>query len=185
MKNKDIYWRRYKKHCTKDNDSWVPFKVGTLGPHTVLPITLGSSVIFSLILLIVWNLFPFKGDFSFGKARSHRAPNLGCRGAESPGWFDVSQKNSAWDMMHEQACCCDEAVSHQLLIAVVCWIILIVSTEECSSLMQKLLQICCSSHSVILNGTATQYTCSLNGVYHPPLTSTVKSSLVIHMHSGQ
>ena len=28
-----------------------------------------------------------------GKARSHRAPNLGSRGAESPGWFDVSPKN--------------------------------------------------------------------------------------------
>ena len=28
-----------------------------------------------------------------GKARSRRAPNLGCRGAESPGSLDVSQKN--------------------------------------------------------------------------------------------
>ena len=28
-----------------------------------------------------------------GKARSRRAPNLGCREAESPGWLDVSQKN--------------------------------------------------------------------------------------------
>ena len=27
-----------------------------------------------------------------GKARSHRAPNLGCWGTESSGWFDVSQK---------------------------------------------------------------------------------------------
>ena len=27
------------------------------------------------------------------KVRSHRAPNLGCRGTESPGWFDVSPKN--------------------------------------------------------------------------------------------
>ena len=30
-----------------------------------------------------------------GKAKSCRAPNLGFRGAESPGWFDVSPKNSA------------------------------------------------------------------------------------------
>ena len=28
-----------------------------------------------------------------GKARSHRVPNLGCRGAESRGWFDISPKN--------------------------------------------------------------------------------------------
>ena len=38
-----------------------------------------------------------------GKARSHRAPNLCCRGAESPGWFDVLSKY----VMREQVCCCD------------------------------------------------------------------------------
>ena len=37
---------------------------------------------------------------------------------------------------------------------------------------------------IILNTTATQYTCSLNDVYHPPLTSTVKSSLITHAHSS-
>ena len=47
------------------------------------------------------------------------------------------------------------------------WIIQIVSTEECSSLMQNLMQICCSARSVILNVMATQYTCSLNGIYCP------------------
>ena len=31
---------RYKKHCMQDNDASVPFKVGTLGPHTVLPASL-------------------------------------------------------------------------------------------------------------------------------------------------
>ena len=40
------------------------------------------------------------------------------------------------------------------------WIIQIVSTEGCSSLMQSLLL-----YSVILFVTATQYTCSLNGIY--------------------
>ena len=29
------------------------------------------------------------------------------------------------------------------------------------------MQVCCSTCSVILNVTATQYTCSLNGIYHP------------------
>ena len=38
---------RYKKHCTEDNDVSVPFKVGALGPHTVLPIAIGCPVIFS------------------------------------------------------------------------------------------------------------------------------------------
>ena len=49
-------------------------------------------IIFSWISSMVWNLFPFKGDFSFGKARSHRGPNLGCKGVESPGWLCVLPK---------------------------------------------------------------------------------------------
>ena len=52
-----------------------------------------------------------------GKARSHKAPNLGFSGAESPGQFNVSPKNGAGHMMHEWACCCDEAANRQLPIA--------------------------------------------------------------------
>ena len=69
--------------------------------------------------------------------------------------------------MHELVHCYDEAVNHQLPIAATFWIIQIVSIEECSSLMQNLMQICCSTCSVILNAIATQYTCSLNGIYRP------------------
>ena len=78
-----------------------------------------------------------KGILVLGKARSLRAPNLGCRGAESPGWFDVLPKNSAWDVMHKRARCCDEAVNHQFPIAAAFWITWIVSAEECSSLLQN------------------------------------------------
>ena len=101
------------------------------------------------------------------KVRSHRVPNLGCSGAELPGRFDVLPENSAWDMMPERAYCCDEAASCQLPIAMAFWIIQIASTEKCSRLTQNVVQIHCSTHSVILNVTATQYTCTLNGVYHP------------------
>ena len=68
-KNRNIYEEdtKYKKHCTWNNDASVPFKVGTLGSHTILPITISCSVVLSWISLIVWNLFPFGGDFSFGK----------------------------------------------------------------------------------------------------------------------
>ena len=38
---------RYKKHDTQDNDDSVLFKLGTLGPHTILPITISCPVIFS------------------------------------------------------------------------------------------------------------------------------------------
>ena len=47
------------------------------------------------------------------------------------------------------------------------WIIWIVSFEECSSLTQNVMQICCSTHSVILNAMATQYTCLFKSVYWP------------------
>ena len=86
MNNRDIYWRRYKiqetlyiGQCTS-----VPFKVSTLGPHTVLPIAISCPAIFpkshqwyeisslSKVILVL------------GKARNHRAPHLGCREAQSP-----------------------------------------------------------------------------------------------------
>ena len=70
-------------------------------------------------------------------------------------------------MIHEWVHCCDEAANHQLSIAVAFWIIWIVFLEKCLSLTQNLLQICCPTYSVILNGTVTQYTCSLNSVYRP------------------
>ena len=85
-------------------------------------------------------------------------------------------------MVREWVHCCGEAANHQLPIAAAFWIIQIVSTEECSSLLQNLMQSCCSTHSVILNATATQYTCSLNGVYHTHWL--VKSSLFMHVHSS-
>ena len=46
------------------------------------------------------------------------------------------------------------------------WIIWMVSMEKFSSLTQTLMQIPCSTHSVDLNVKATQYTCSLNSIYH-------------------
>ena len=69
--------------------------------------------------------------------------------------------------MHEQAHCRDEAANHQLPIAVAFWITRIVSAEECSTFMQNLMQICCCICSVILKVVTTEYTRSLNGVYHP------------------
>ena len=71
---------RYKKHCPQDNDTSVPFKAGTLGPHTVLPIAISCPLIFSWTSTMVWNLFPFKVDFSFGKS-------LKLQGAKSGLWW--------------------------------------------------------------------------------------------------
>ena len=96
IKNRGIYWRRYKKQYTQNNDTSVPFKVGTWEPHTVLPIAISCPIIFSWISLTVWNLFPFKGDFSFGKSQKMWGTK-----SESPGWLDVSPKISTQDVMHE------------------------------------------------------------------------------------
>ena len=54
-----------------------------------------------LNLINVENLFLSKVILVFEKARNRREPNLGSRGAEPRGWFTVSPKNSAQDMMHE------------------------------------------------------------------------------------
>ena len=56
-------------------------------------------------------------------------------------------------MIYEWMCCRDEAANYQLSIAMAFRIIQIVSKEECAILMQNLMQICCSTHSVILNVT--------------------------------
>ena len=120
-----------------------------------------------------------------GKVRSCRVLNVLYRGAESPGWFDVLTKKlcvspDAW-AVHGR----DEAASHQLPVAAAFWIIKIVSTEKCWSLMQNLMQIPCSTYSVILNAMATQYTCSFSRqCLLPPLINTAKSSLFMHMHSS-
>ena len=157
---------RYKNHCTEDNDASVPlkwapwdltqFSQSPSAPPSYFPESHQWSEIsfLSKVILVL------------GKARSCRVPNLGCMGAESPWWFDVSQKNSARDVMCKWVCC-DESASHQLPVAVAFWIIQIVSVEQCSSLTQNLMQIRCSTHSVILNTTATQYTCSFSCVYRP------------------
>ena len=50
-------------------------------------------------------------------------------------------------MIHEQAHCHNEAANHQLHTAEAFWIIRIFSIEECSSLMQNLMRIHCSTQS--------------------------------------
>ena len=102
---------------------------------------------------MVWNLFPFKSDFSFGKSQKSHLDDL------------MSPKNSTWDVIHEWVHCCDEAANHQLPIAAAFWIIEIISAKECSSLTENLMQIHCSTPPVILNVMATQYACSLNSIF--------------------
>ena len=173
MKNTDIYWRKYKKHCAWDNDSSVPFKVGTLGPHTVLPIAISCPIVFSWISSTVWNLFPLKEILVWGKPRSFKAPNLGCRGAESPNWFDVSPKNSrrrdAWAGTLS-SWRCQSPVAHSFVLLNLPnsfrgGMFKLNETFDADSLFYLLSHFKCNSHTVHM---------LLNGIYCPPLlTSTV------------
>ena len=107
--------KKYKIQGILHTEQWhlSPFQSRHLGtshsspncpqqPHCIILNLIRQSEIFSLskmILILV-------------KARSFRVPNLGCRGAEPPEWFDVSPKKSARDMIHEWTHCCDEAANH-------------------------------------------------------------------------
>ena len=119
-KTRDIYWNIYKIQET------LYTRQGCLGPLQSRHLgTSHSSVNHHQLSHHILFEFHQWSDISsllkvilvLRKARSHWVPNLGCRGPESPGWFDVSPKISAWDVMPERAHCHDEAASHHLPIA--------------------------------------------------------------------
>ena len=131
MKNREIYWKRYQMQETLYIGQWhlsTPQHryLGTSHSSPSVSSTVQNSMQNPVLELpsAVPSYFPKSYQWSeisslskvnlvLGKARSHRAPNLGCTGAESPGWFDLLQKNFAWDLMYEWVCCHDEAANHQ------------------------------------------------------------------------
>ena len=70
MKNRDIYWRRYKIKETLYIGQWhlSPLQSMHLGTSHSSPSCRQLPRCVFLNLTKVWNLFPFKGDFSFGKS---------------------------------------------------------------------------------------------------------------------
>ena len=102
MKNRGIYWRRYKIEETLyiGQRCLSPTKVGTLGPHIVLPIASAAPSYFPESHQQSEISSFSKVILDLGKARSHKVPNLGYRGAESPGWFDGLAKtlHKTWCM---------------------------------------------------------------------------------------
>ena len=117
---------------------------------------------------MVWNLFPFKGDFSFEESQKSQAANLGCRGAWSPGWFDVlfakilCKRFDAWAgaLLWWS---CQSPVAHSCGL-------LNYANSFCGGMFKLNAKfdadlLLYSLYSLILNVMATQYTCSLNGVY--------------------
>ena len=185
MKNRDIYWRRYKVQETwYTGDTSVSFKVGTSGHHTALPVSLPlfktPCKIFCwnchqlpcrIFLNLIYGLksLPFQRWFQFWEKPEVTGHQIwAVRGLSHLGDSMFCQKTllKTWCVSGRE-CCCDEAANHQLPIASAFWVIQIVSRKECSNLTQNLMQILCPTLSGILNATATQYTCSLNSIYHP------------------
>ena len=127
---------------------------------------------------MIWNLFPFKVNFSFGKSQKLHSIKSGLYMAESPGWFNVSPKNcmrcDTWaGVLSWQSC--QSLVSHS-------WIMQIVSMEVCSSLKQNLMQICCCTQSFWMRwpqGTHAHLMASTHPRHH-----LIKSSLFTHAHSS-
>ena len=60
-----------------------------------------------------------------------------------------------------------ERVKRILYILILGWLCFEIDRWQIDISVQNLMQICGSTCSIILNVTATQYTCSLNGVYCP------------------
>ena len=120
-----------------------------------------------------------------GKARSHRSPNLGCMGAESPGGFHVSPKNSTWDVMPEQAdtlswWSCQSSVAHSCSLL-----------NHPNSFHRGMFKLNVKFDADLLVYLLSHFECDGHTVrmltqwrLPPPLTSTVKLSLFPHVHSS-
>ena len=185
-KQRHICWRRYKIQETSYIGQWRlrPFKVGTLGPHTVLPTPTSHPIVLSWILSMVWNLFPFNDDFSFGKSQKLQGTKSELQG----GWitwviwcftkklcmrcYALADTLSWWS--------CQSPVAH------ICGLLnhpnhfyrgmFKLNAKFDGDLSLYLLShFECDSHTVHM---LTQWRLL------PPLTSTVKLSLFTHMHSS-
>ena len=183
MKNKDIDWRRYKKYRTWDNDPSVPFKVGTLGPHTVLPITISARHVF---LNLTNNLksLPFQRWFRFGakpEVAGHLILVVG-------GWVTwviwcftkkLFTRRDAWAGVLLWWSC-QSPVAHS------CGLL-----NHLNSFRRGMFRLNAKFHADSLFYSLSHFECNGHTVHMltpwclpPPLTSTVKSSLFTNVHSS-
>ena len=120
-----------------------------------------------------------------GKARRHRAPTLGCREAESPGWFDALQKNCtrhdvwmvtlSWWRWQSLVAHSHGLLNHPNSFYRVIFALKLNAKFDAYPLLYCLSHFECDSHTVHM----------LSQWCLPPLlTTTVKSSLFTHTHSS-
>ena len=184
IKNRDIYGRRYKIQETWYIEQWclVPFQVGTLGLHAVLPITQSAALLYfpeshpqSEICS------PSKVTLVLGKARSHWAPNLGCRRVSHQGDMMFCQKTlpKTW--------CMSGCIVVMKLPITSChsWGLL----NHPSSFHGRMFKLNTKFDADLLLYSLGHFECNGHTVHlltqwHllPPLTRRVKSSLLTHAH---
>ena len=132
---------------------------------------------------MVWNLFPFKGDFSLGKRQKSQGTKSDRSRAESPGWFDVLPKNclrhDAWaGVLSWWSCQTPLAHGRGLLNhhnSFCGGMFKLNKKFDPDSLLYSLSHFECHGHTVHI---LTQQ------CLPPLLTSTVTSSLFTHVHSS-
>ena len=125
-----------------------------------------------------------KVTWVLGKARSHKLPNLGSKGIKSAGWFDVLPKTSAMRLDVWAGVLswwsCQSAVAHScgllnLPNSFHAGMFKLNTKFDADSLLCSVSHFERDGHTVHM---VTQW------CLHPPLTSAVKLSLFMHMHSG-
>ena len=131
---------------------------------------------------MVWNPFPFKGDLSFRKIQKSQGTKSGLLGVWVTWviWCFATKhckRHDAWVGALPWWSC-------QLPVAHNCGLL-----NHPNSFLRRMFKLNAKFdadsflYSVILIVTATQYTCSLNGIYHPHWP--VKLLLFTHVHSSR
>ena len=176
---------RYKKHCTQDNDASVSFKVVTLKPHTVLPIARSRPIVFSWISSTIWNLFLFKGDFSFGKSQKSQGTESGLEGGWVTWMFWCFSKTLG--TRRDAGAGALSWWSCRTLVTHICSLLHHLKFLGRNVLERKLNA---KSDAYLLLYALSHFECNSHTVHMltqwhlpPPLTSTVKSSFFTHGHS--
>ena len=132
-------------------------------------IAISCPILFSWMPSTVWNLFPFKGDFRFGKSQkplliaastcSTFSGVLLVADLPERGSLSTNSQPSLKHLCHTFIC-----AALITLYPKAFWIIWIVSTEECSSLTQNLMQIHCYTRSFWMQGRHSPYAQSMESM---------------------
>ena len=96
----DTRYKEHRHHYPMCNDASIPFKVGTLGPHTVLPITTNYPSYFPESQWLSEISSFSKVNLVLGKTRSCKVPNLGCSG----GLSHLGNLIFCWKTLHKMWC---------------------------------------------------------------------------------